>query len=435
MNQEQQKVYDGLMSFFEEHKHEDFFSGAQLVEKMEPIFKELGFRDPMPPADRQHILVLRDDAAGDFVLSSPFLREVRRIYNKAHITLWAADRNVELARCCPYIDNLMVKDFEREGGPFWEIFAMLAKYAVEKFLPYHFDLAFSGRLGIKSINILLMYMAGVKSRVAFTQDRENGQGEMMRIGWDVMLTVPVPLLPTIQSDAERDLFLLEYLLQLPVADRHLELWTLATDKEAAKKAVEPLLSKKQIKRLYTVMPCTSEIFRQWPVERFIEMLKVIMKREKDLGLVLMGGKGDAPRTEAVAQAFPGRAISLAGKLPFRVSAEVVGLTEKYIGDDTALMHIAAAQKVPVLTTFPYPAELGFRSMSVPIRFQPYQVPSVIVIPPKKLGEKCELRHGTGCSVATEPHCILGITVEKMLEGYKMLNGCIRDGRIGSLILK
>ena len=435
MNQEQQKIYDGLMEFYEEHKQENFFSGKQLLEKMEPIFQELGFRENMPQARNQHILVMRDDAAGDFVLSSPFLRELRRVYPAAHITLWAADRNEELARCCPYIDNLLVKDFEKEGGYFWEIFAMLAKHAVEKLVPYHFDLGFSGRLGIKSINILLMYMAGVQSRIAFTQDRENGQGEIVRIGWDVLLTVPVPLLPVIQSDVDRDLYLLEYLLQLPVADRHLELWTLASDKEAAKKAVEPLTSKKHIKRLYTVMPCTSEIFRQWPVERFIEMLKVIMKKEKDLGLVLMGSKGDAPRTEAVAAAFPDRAISLAGKIPFRVSAEVVGLTEKYIGDDTALMHIAAAQKVPVLTTFPYPAELGFKPMSVPIRFQPYQVPSVIVIPPHKLGKDCVLIHGTGCAVADRPHCILGITVEKMLEGYEMLETCIRDGRIGSLILK
>ena len=435
MTQEQQKVYEGLMGFYEEHKGENKFSGRQLVEKMEPIFQELGFRGDMPPARDQHILVMRDDAAGDFVLSSPFLRELRRVYPAAHVTLFAADRNEELARCCPYIDNMIVKDFEKDGGYFWDIFIMLARYAVDKLLPYHFDLAFSARLGIKSINVLLMYMSGCRSRVAFTQDRHMSDGRMARIGWDVMLTVPVPLLQVMQSDVDRDLYLLEYLLQLPVADRHLELWTLASEKEAARKAVEPLLAKKNIKRLYTVMPCTSEIFRQWPVERFIEMFRVIMKREEDLGLVLLGSKGDAPRTEAVAAAFPGRALSLAGKLSFRVSAEVVGLTEKYIGDDTALMHIAAAHKVPILTTFPYPAELGLYPMSVPIRFQPYQVPSVIVVPPKAAGEQCNRRHGTGCSHAEGPHCILNITVEKMLEGYEYLSKCIEEHRTASLMLK
>lgn len=435
MTEEQQKVYEGLMSFYEEHKHENKFVGRQLVERMEPIFQELGFRGAAPAARDQHILVLRDDAAGDFVLFSPFLRELRRIYPAPHITLFASDRNEEMARCCPYIDNMIVKHFDKEEGTFWEIFAMLAKYAVEKFLPFHFDLAIAGRLGIKSIAVLLMYMSGARRRITYTQNRPNADGKMVSIGWDVMLTVPVPILQVLQNDAERDLYLLEYLLQLPIADRHLELWTLASEKEEARKAVAPLLGKKGIKRLYTVMPCTSEKFREWPVERFIELLKVIMKREKDLGLVLMGSKGDAPRTEMIAKAFPERAMSLAGKLPFRVSAEVVALTEKYIGDDTALMHFAAAKKVPVLTTFPYPAELGLRPMSIPIRFQPYQVPSVIVIPPKAGGEKCKLGYGAGCAVLDKPHCILGITVEKMLEGYKLLNKCIEEKRTASLVLK
>ena len=434
MTEEQKKVYEGLMSFYEEHKDDKNFVGKQLVEKMEPIFKELGFREAIEPAEKQNILVMRDDAAGDFVLFSPFLRELRRIYPAPHITLFASDRNEELARCCPYIDNMIVKNFEREEGAFWEIFAMLAKYAVEKLLPHHFDMAIASRLGIRSVAVLLMYMSGAQRRITYTQDRPSSDGKIVHLGWDVMLTVPVPILPLMQSDADRDLYILEYLLQLPVADRQLEIWTLVSEREEAKKVVAPLLEKGNIKRLYTVMPCTSEKFREWPVERFIEMLKVIMKREKDLGLVMLGSKGDAPRTKALAKAFPGRALSLAGKLPFRVSAEVVGLTEKYIGDDTALMHIAAAKKVPVLTTFPYAAELGLRPMSVPIRFQPYHVPSVIVLPPKAAGDDCRRSHGTGCN-ELEPHCILNITVEKMLEGYKLLNRCIEEGRTASLVLK
>ncbi|WP_029541390.1 glycosyltransferase family 9 protein [Selenomonas sp. AB3002] len=433
MTEVQKIVYEGLMGFYESHKGGPFL-GSQLVEYMEPIFKRAGLREETAVSG-QHILVVRDDAAGDFVLFSPFMRELRRIYPGAHITLFASDRNAELARCCPYIDNILIKNFERDSGSFWEIYPMLARHAVEQFVPYHFDLAFAGRLGLKSASVLLMYMGGAKRRVTYTQNRPKADGTMVDVGWDDLISIPVPILNKLESDVDRDLYILEYILQLPIADRHLELWTLASDREAARQAVEPLLGKKNIKRLYTVMPCTSEAFRQWPVERFIEMLKVIMKREKDLGLVLMGGKGDAPRTETVAKAFPGRALSLAGKLPFRVSAEVVGLTEKYIGDDTALMHIAAAKKVPVLTTFPYPAELGLRPMSVPIRFQPYQVPSVILLPPKAAGDKCRLSHGTGCSVAAGPHCILGITVEKMLDGYKRLNKCIEEGRTASLVLK
>ncbi len=433
MTEEQKLVYDGLMSFYESHKGRPFI-GKELVAHMEPIFQRAGLRGEVSRRS-QHILDMRDDAAGDFVLASPFIRELRRIYPKANITLYASDRNEELARCCPYIDNLIIKDFEKEEGSFWEVYPMVARHSVEHFVPYHFDLAFAGRLGLRSVGVLMMYMGGAKRRITYTQDRRDGRGVLVKVGWDDLISVPVPIAPGMMSDVDRDLYLLEYILQLPIVDRHLELWTLVSDKEAARRAVAPLLAKNNVKRLYTVMPCTSEKFREWPVERFIEMMKVIMKREKDLGLVLMGSKGDASRTEKLAKAFPGRAISLAGKLPFRVSAEVVGLTEKYIGDDTALMHIAAAKKVPVLTTFPYPAALGLEDMSVPVRFQPYQVPSVIVLPAIPAGDKCRLRHGTGCAGLEQPHCILGITVEKMLEGYKRLNKCIEEHRTAALVMK
>ncbi|MBO6290889.1 MAG: glycosyltransferase family 9 protein [Selenomonas sp.] len=433
MTEEQKKVYEGLMSFYETHKQGKFVP-AELLEHMEPIFEALGLRKDTVPGDRQHILVARDDATGDFVLFSPFMRELRRIYPKAHITLYASERNEEMARCCPYIDNLIVKDLETESSEIWEVYPFLVRQAVEHFLPYHFDLGFAGRLGIRPASILTMYMGGVRRRISYTQIRSDDQGQKIDWGWNALLTIPVPLMPIMQSDVDRDLYLLEYLLQLPVVDRHLELWTLASDRAAAEQALAPFLAKKQVKRLYTVMPCTSQKFREWPVERFIEMLKVIMKREKDVGLVLMGSRGDATRTEAIAKVFPGRAISLAGKLPFRVSAEVVGLTEKYIGDDTALMHIAAAKHVPVLTTFPYPAELTLQFLSVPIRFQPYRVPAVIVLPAKAAGPRCRIRPGTGCA-EDEPHCILNITVEKMLEGYKYLNKCIEERRMAAMVLK
>ncbi len=431
MTEEQEKIYRALMAYYESHKSKDFVP-RELVEHMEPVFREAGFRRELRSGEKTHILVEKDDAAGDFVLFSPFLRELRRIYPHSHITLYASDRNTALAKCCPYTDNMLVKDLEKEQGSLWEMFPIIAKHAVEYLVPYHFDLGFCGRMGLKAAGILLMYMGGVKRRVAWTHIREDVNGKLVDLGWNAMISVPVPLHNIMQSDADRNLYLLEYLLQLPIADRQLELWTLASDREAAKEALAPLLSKKHIKRLYTVMPCTSQRFREWPVERFIELLKVIMKREKDVGLVMLGAKEDAPKAETLAKAFPGRALALAGKLPFRVSAEVVGMTEKYIGNDTVLMHFAAAKQVPVLVVFPFPAELGLHCMSIPIRFQPYNVPAVIVLPARAAGPNCKIQPGTGCA-EEQPHCILNVTVEKMLEGYKYLDRCMAEGR--SMILK
>ena len=434
MTEEQRKVHEGLMAYYAAHKGGQFVP-AELVQQMEPVFRETGYREPPAKGRRPHILILRDDAAGDFVLSSAFLREVRRLYPGAHITLFCSLRNEELARCCPYIDNLLVNNVSYDSQNVWEIMREVIDYVTENFLPLHFDLAFSGRLGLRSANLLLMYISGALRRVGFTQDRIAEDGRVMRQGWDMLLTVPVPVRTEPESDVDRDLFLLEYLLQLPIENRRLEVWTLAAERRAAEAAVMPLLRQKGVKRLYAIMPSTSEKFREWPLERFEELLRRLLQQESDLGFLIMGGPADRALAETLAEKLPGRALALAGKLPFRVSAEAVGLCRKYIGDDTALMHIAAAKGVPVLTTFPYPASLGLTYLSCPIRFQPYGVPSVVVIPPKALGKECKAKYGTGCNVRGEHHCILGITVEKMLQGYSLLEKRIAEGSTHALILQ
>ncbi|MBQ9406342.1 MAG: glycosyltransferase family 9 protein [Desulfovibrio sp.] len=436
MTEEQQKVLDGLLAFAQEHRNGEF-SGQALADKMEPIFQELGFRKELEPAAaaKQKILVLRDDAAGDFVLSSAFHRELRRIYPQAHITLFGSDRNHELAQCCPYIDNLIVNRREYLNHPFWDVFTGLARYVVEVLLPHHFDLGFSGRLGIKSADVLILYMAGVNRRVGFTQNRAAGPGRIAVIGWDVLLTAAVPLRARIESDADRDLFMLEYLPQLPIADRRLEMWLLDADRREAEQALAPLREERKVRRLYAVMPGASELFKEWPVERFAALLSDIMHQEKDLGLVVLGGPRDREKADVLAAKFGRRAVSLAGRLPFRVSAAVLSLCERYIGNDTGLMHMAAAQGLPVLTLFPYPASLNLFPMSCPVRFHPYGVPSVAVLPSTPADEKCRLMHGTGCAERSGPHCILGVTVEKMREGYALLNKCIREKRTRTVLLK
>lgn len=435
MTEEQQKVLNALMSYYEAHKGEKRFYAKTLVEHMEPVFTELGFRKEIEPGTQPKILVLRDDAAGDFVLGSAFLRELRRVYPKAHITLFGSKRNDEIARCCPYTDNLLVNGMEFESEDFWVVFKAMAPYVVEHLLPYHFDLAFSGRLGVYSADVLIMYLAGARARVAYTQDRMASNGKIARIGWDVLLSHAVPLRRRVESDADRDLFLLEYLLQLPVADRRLEMWELASDREAAEQAIEPLIKEKKVKRLYAIMLSASEVYKAWPSERFEQLLKTIMQKEKDVGLVVLGGPADSQVADAFAARFPHKAISLAGRLPFRVSAAVLGRCEKYIGNDTGLMHMAAAHGLPVLTVFTFPASLGLYPMSCPVRFQPYGVPSVAVLPAEAKEERCNFRNGTGCAERKEPHCILNVTVEKMLEGYELLTKCIKEKRTHALLLK
>ncbi|MBE6102687.1 MAG: glycosyltransferase family 9 protein [Selenomonas ruminantium] len=436
VTEERQNILSAVRGYQEAHKEDKVFVAKDLVETLEPLFERYGYRRRKGPREVQRILVLRDDAAGDFVLNSPFMRELRRIYPKAHITLFASKRNDEIARCCPYIDNIIVNEMTFKQESIWEVLGKLGALAAEHLLSHHFDMAFSGRLGIRSADVILMYLSGARERIAYTQDRPMGGGKIARIGWDVMLTLPVPLQSKIESDVDRNLFMLEYMLRLPIADRHLEAWFLNTEGEAAVKLLAPLKEREGCERIYAIMPGASESFKQWPVERFRELLEEILRREPGTSLAVLGGPDDKDKAQLLSDAFPGRAICLAGKLPFRMSLAVLSLCQKYIGSDTGLMHMASAMKVPILTVFPYPASLGFFPMSCPVRFQPYEVPSVVLLPPEPADERCRLINGTGCANKEgRAHCILGVTVPKMLEGYELLERRIAEKKTGAVLMK
>ena len=73
---------------------------------MDNVFQKAGFRNLKSLDEPAEILVIRDDAAGDFVIFSPFLRELRRIYKGARITVVTSSINHDLAVFYPYIDNI-----------------------------------------------------------------------------------------------------------------------------------------------------------------------------------------------------------------------------------------------------------------------------------------------------------------------------------------
>lgn len=409
------------------------FEPKVFVDTLEPVFGELGYRKAPHPKVPPHILVVRDDAAGDFVLFSPFLRELRRLYPTAHITLLTSQRNQDLAMCCPYVDNVLLNDLleKVEGQPFrLEKMAELAKML----LPYHFDLAFMPRLGIKSMSLVTGYVSGARCRIGFTQDRNiYGQDKIVLTGWNVLLSEAVPFVDGFVSDVDRNLSLLEHMLQLPLARRDLELWYTEQDRAAAQEAIEPLSA--TTSKLLAVVPGASIKMKEWPLERYKEFIGSLLDADRGLGALVMGGPQEREIAEDLVASLGDRAISLAGKLSFRASAAAMSRVTCYVGNDTALMHFAAAQKKPILTVEPFPAELPTSPMAVPVRYQPYQVPAVVVLPPVAADKKCNELFGYGCARKDEHHCIAGVTVAKVRKGWNLLQQRIAAGENNVVIMK
>ena len=100
------------------------------------------------------ILIVRLDEIGDMVLTTPFLRELRRNYPKAEITLVVKPAVYNLVELCPYVD--IIKKFSKVNGR-WAVFQNinLAKKFVYNELEQDYDLAIVPRFDSD-----LDYMAG-----------------------------------------------------------------------------------------------------------------------------------------------------------------------------------------------------------------------------------------------------------------------------------
>ena len=297
----------GLNKYYQDAMARNTLDPSVMKEFLEPIFQQAGYREPAQAGTPARILVIRDDAAGDFILFSPFLRELKRIYQGAEITLLASSRNINLAQCCPYVDHIIMNGALGEYPNPGAALRGCLNVAIS-LLEYNFDLAFSPRLGINSFSTLLGYLCGATQVVAFSNDRYSPlQGKVVEQGWDCLMSVSVPADDLPKHDVNTNLFMLEYMLRAPLVHRQLELWMTQADQDKARellyapyplaaaakkgkkgrKAPKPkLLAGPWADRftyLIGVMPGASLPMKQWPVERYAQVLRQILKDNPQMG--------------------------------------------------------------------------------------------------------------------------------------------------------
>ena len=89
-------------------------------------------------------------------------------------------------------------------------------------------------------------------------------------------------------------------------------------------------------------------YRDWPFERFSELVSGMLTRWPDLQFIVLGDKQSVQRAHDLSVAYPGKIISAAGKLSLRKSAAIMSRLSLYIGVDTGPTHLAGALKIPMV---------------------------------------------------------------------------------------
>ncbi len=102
-----------------------------------------------------------------------------------------------------------------------------------------------------------------------------------------------------------------------------------------------------------VQPGTSATMRwkQWPLERYRELIERILEETLEARIVLFGSAGEKEMIEGLARGLGSRVTVAAGKTTVKQVAALIEKCDMLICNDSGLMHVAVAVGTPVVAIY------------------------------------------------------------------------------------
>ncbi len=317
--------------------------------------------------DARNILVLRPDTIGDLILTSPFLRELRRCNPGAWITLIVGPHVANLVELCPYVNEVPTfasRHYPSTGRLAWH--GQAFRLARAKLWPRHFDLALSPRWDADYYHsAFVSYFSRAAHRIAYS---ENVFPLKQRINqhFDLLLTRTVDDRAP-KHEVERNLDFLRAVGGVHENDR-LELWLSEEDRGVAREALAAFgVSSHDL--LVGLAPGAGHPKRIWPLGRFITLGR-FLHSEFGARLAIVGGSEDRDRAARLQEELGPMAINFAGPMTLRQTAALLERAQLVLANDSGPMHLAAAAGAAVVEVSYHPLGGDQLHTNSPPRFRP-----------------------------------------------------------------
>jgi heptosyltransferase-2 len=345
------------------------------------------------------ILVMRYRFIGDTVLTVPFLRNLRRAEPQAFIAWMVAPGSSDVVKGIPYVDEMIYWDpvtiHADSRGTHRTFSAKLA--FIRELRARGFDKVYVLKRSLSSAIIALL--TGARERVGFDTE---GRGLLMttRVPYRHNRHEVQNFLEVLRADG------------ITVADEYLELWTEPKEEEAARK----LMLNEGIgagERLVAIHPFSAVVERGWPLENFAELAQRL-SREAGCRPIVVGGAGDSETFNQVRHLFGEGAIDLVGKCTLRETIALLKHCVLFVGNDSGIMHLAAAAGTPLVALF------GPQS---PVKFGPWSSRAKVIYKGMKCSP-CRQKFFSECepSARMRPACMEAISVEEVFRESVKISG-------------
>ncbi len=383
-----------------------------FLKRMEDEFIRLGYRDKS--AGVKNILLVRLDAVGDFMMTTPSIRTIRENFPDAYITLLVTPRTYSLAELCPYVNEVLSIDIDYfDALNIFKTLNCIVDFAKKNLWKNFYDLCFYfGGLGPdgKYMRSFLPYLSGARERIGYNYDTICQSLDTLPVTWRPK---------EIRHECLRALYLLQA-YGLKINDTRIEIWFDKLDLNEANKILSGF-APDRIKIAAGIGAST--LARIYPPAQYIVAFREIIA--KGAALVLFGGKDEINIAQFIVDNLPKGLVK--NTLPlnpsWRTSAAIISQLDMYIGNDTGPKHIAAAFKNPVIYLSRVAKDTAQFVTNLPTEvemFYPWQTETIVLQPDHQIGECAKKHLLIGCIDEEKPHCITQIKPSEIVDAYEKI---------------
>jgi lipopolysaccharide heptosyltransferase II len=309
------------------------------------------------------ILLIRFSSIGDIILTTPLIKKMREEYPDSRIDYLTLDRYGELLRDNPHLDNLYLI---KSSMPFHELIESAREFSRHGY-DYLFDLHRSSRSALFRLCIrsekkhrlnkrYLKRILLVSFKINLYREPYSVVNRYFQAAGELH----------INPDADTEIWISRKKLKECQRRIHslLKIKTEIRGNDELLRIERDLLQLNRSVTIISMMPFATWQTKEWGSDRFSELGRKLSG--EDTVILIHGGLEDMARADSLADAIGVRAIPIAGKTTLLESALLLSISECLITNDTGIMHMGAAARIPVVAIFGSTTEeLGF----FPFRFE------------------------------------------------------------------
>lgn len=393
-------------------ENELYFS--PLIDKLDQEFPDL--KKEIDKSEWKKILIVRLDAIGDTVFTTPFIRELRKNFPESYISVVIRKQNKKLLENCPYIDELFLYESELLDGEladqcksYPEFSIKIREFTDRNFKNKKFDVVFFPRellCGRNTIEeLLIAYYSRAKYRIGRILTNEPDKQficERLRKSFTLISNPSEPM--------HEAAYMLDMLKKCSctIEDERMELWT----SPQSEKRIFRIFEEEHIKDHHILIALgvvASVETRTWKINNYNQLVRHYGEQfGNKIKFVVMGGD-DAKKAAGQMDNTYENIINLAGRTDLNETAACMEKCNLYVGSNTGLLHFASAYGIPSITIYSELSDGKPTDGDSPFRMGAWKAPHIDLVPPAGL-DGC---HGV-CRMGFS-HCINQIVPMQVVE--------------------